>query len=439
MQSIWFAVLLSTICLEGLGRRYLPQIPSTVFYFMKDPILLYGFVRFQPPPDIRRIANYLYRGFGAVWAAGFIWTLIEIFNPEQQSFPLGLIGLRAYWFWWIAPAVIATVLQDAKQKRRALYAVLILAMVVALLAMVQFASPPDSSINLYSVVDGEEVYADVAQVASTGRARVSSTFSFLTGFQDFTLLVPTLLLSVGLDAQEPRLRRLAFIATFATAAVVPMSGSRASVILGAVVLIITAWTSGLFFTRIGRRILIGSVVAAILAIAAFPDAFLGVQSRFADTEETNTRYGDVAMVLPPVALAVNDYPPAGIGTGMQQNAHFSMHIVPKWEMEQEPARYLVELGPIGYLIVWTAKLGLIVALLRAYAILKRAGRRGAAAAAVSYAVLTMNGNLTFDHIWQALYFIGCGFILAEVVSVLREKAALIRQAPDAVVPVAVAG
>jgi len=62
---------------------------------------------------------------------------------------------------------------------------------------------------------------------------------------------------------------------------------------------------------------------------------------------------------------------------------------------------------------------LIVALLRAYAILKRAGRRGAAAAALSYALLTMNGNLTFDHIWQALYFMGCGFILSEVVAVQR--------------------
>ena len=74
-------------------------------------------------------------------------------------------------------------------------------------------------------------------------------------------------------------------------------------------------------------------------------------------------------------------------------------------------------------MVWTAKLGLIVALIRAYLILKRAGRRGAAAGAISYAVLTLNGNLTFDHIFQALYFIGCGFILAEVVAAVRMGAA----------------
>jgi len=39
------------------------------------------------------------------------------------------------------------------------------------------------------------------------------------------------------------------------------------------------------------------------------------------------------------------------------------------------------------------------------------------------------GNLAFDHIWQSLYFLGCGSILAEVVAVLRERAAAAAAAP----------
>jgi hypothetical protein len=104
---------------------------------------------------------------------------------------------------------------------------------------------------------------------------------------------------------------------------------------------------------------------------------------------------------------------------MQQNARGSLRIQPEYEYEAETGRYLIELGPVGFLLVWTAKLGLIVALVRAYAILKRAGKRGSAGAALSYAALTMFGYLTFDHIWQALYFMGCGYILAEVVAVMR--------------------
>ncbi len=49
MQTYWFVALISAVCLEGLGRRYLPFIPSAFFYFLKDVILLFGYVRFRPP------------------------------------------------------------------------------------------------------------------------------------------------------------------------------------------------------------------------------------------------------------------------------------------------------------------------------------------------------------------------------------------------------
>ena len=35
MQALWYTLLVSSICLEGLGRKYLPAVPSLVFYFLK--------------------------------------------------------------------------------------------------------------------------------------------------------------------------------------------------------------------------------------------------------------------------------------------------------------------------------------------------------------------------------------------------------------------
>lgn len=434
MQTIWFISLISATCLEGLGRRYLPALPPAAFYFLKDIVLLLGYLQFRPPANVRRAVRYLYRGFGIFWVASFVWTVIEVFNPEHQSLALGLLGMRAYWLWWLAPPVIAGVLQSKKQKERAIYALSVLAIGVSVLAAVQFASPPDSNINLYSVQNGEEVHAaDMATVASTGRARVSSTFTFLSGFVAFTLTVPALLLSLGLDSQRPGLRRVALLATLATAAAVPMSGSRGAVVLGAVILLLAMWSAGLFFTRVGRRVLVGSGIAVILSIVAFPDALLGVQDRFGDRDETVGRFEEIEQILPPVALFAYDYPILGIGTGMQQNGRVSFNVnVDKWEAEGELGRYLIELGPIGFLLFWTTKLGLLVALLRSYSILRDAGRRGSAGAALSYAGLTMFGNLTFDHNWQALYFIGCGFVLAEVAAVYRERATAAAAAPTAI-------
>jgi hypothetical protein len=421
MESWWFISLISAVCLEGLGRKYLPQVPGFAFYFLKDLILIFGYLRMPPSSVVRGTVKYLYRGFGVFWVGGLLWTVVELVNPGQTSGLLAVVGLRAYWVWWFAPPMIASVLLRQKHKERAIYALLILTVVVAVLGALQFAAPADSSINLYQVQNGEEIHAsDMAVVASTGRARVSSTFTFVSGFVAFTILVPTLLLSIGLDSENPRLRKAALMAAAAAAAVIPMSGSRSSIVMAVLVLLATMWTGGLFFTRMGRRVLLGAIAGVVVSAVVFPDAIFGVQSRFEQNEgETAGRMLETLDVLPPVILLDSEYPIIGIGTGMQQNVRFSIHVETDWNVEGEYERYLVELGPVGYLLIWCARLGLMVALLRSYGILKKAGRRGSAGAALSYAVVAMFGSMAFDHNWQALYFIGCGFILAEVVEVRR--------------------
>jgi hypothetical protein len=436
MAFRWFALLVSSICLEGLGRKYLSIIPSAFFYFLKDIVLVAGilWLRFNAP-KVQRTAKGLYRGF-APWLIGaMVWTALEVFNPENPSMLLGFMGLRAYWLWWLAPVAIASSLRNPQVKRRAIYFLAILSVGISVLGALQFSAPPDSTLNMYASYDQELYASPTATVAATGRARVSGTFSFLSGFASFTVLVPALLLSLGMEAKDRRVRTAALVATMVCASVLPMSGSRSSVVIGGAVLLITAWTAGLFFTKAGRRVLIGAIVAAVLAVVAFPQALEGVESRFEAREETMGRIESVATVLPPVALSSLDYPMGGLGTGMQQNFRVAVNVTDsKYVAEIAAARYLIELGPIGYLLVWVANLGLMVALVRASSILKRGGRRASAGAALSYAVLALVANTAFDHITQALFFLGCGFILSEVQEVV---AAMSAQATQEAPPVAV--
>jgi len=430
---------MASICLEGLGRRYLPQVPSIIFYLLKDAVLIVGFLNFKASASTKRITDHLFRGFSVFWIGGFIFTLVELPNTATQSPVLGLIGLRAYWLWWIAPVVIAGFLESPTNRKQAIQVLAYLTIGISVLAAFQFVSPPDAAINVYSVVDGETVSAaGSGTVAATGRARVASTFAFISGFSDFTILVPALLLSIGLGTTDKKIRTLSLVATGCSAAALPMSGSRSSVVFGIGVLAITCWSAGLFFTVIGRRIIIGGIVSLVLASVAFPDALGGVQARFGETEETTGRFWAALTILPPVAIMTYDYPLAGVGTGMMQNAAGSMHIYTPYAAEAEVHRYLVELGPAGFCLVWMTKLGIMVALLRAHSILKRAGRRAAAGAALSYAAVTFFGNITFDHIWQALFFVGSGFIIAETKLALESLAAAARTRAQASGPPPVA-
>jgi hypothetical protein len=424
-RSIWFAALLAAICLEGLGRRYLPAVPSAGFYFLKDVVLLIGLIRFRINPDVKRTFTSLYGGYLPFLKLGILWTVAEIINPDQKSLVLGVLGVRAYWFWWLAPLVIASVLLDPMVRRKVILLQSAVTMIVALLAMLQFGAPADDDLNTYSVVDGEKSLG--IEIASTGRARVSSTFSFISGFSDFAVLVPVLLLCLGLGEHDKKARFAALIAMLFAAAALPMSGSRGPFLLTLALCAMVAWRTGLVLTKVGRRIIVVAVAAGFISVFAFPDALQGVMDRF-EGEDTGDRMVEFLTVLPPVALLRNqDYAPLGDGTGMMQNyrgqlgVHEDIHTA-----EGEVGRYLVELGPVGYLLVWLAKLGLVMVLWRSAKILKKAGRRAASACALAYALLGLYGSLVFDHIYSALFFVGFGFILQEVVQAQTQLKALAR-------------
>jgi hypothetical protein len=321
---------------------------------------------------------------------------------------------------------VASVLLDPVVRRKVILLQAAVTMVVAVLAMLQFGAPVDDVLNTYSVVDGKEVQA--IEVTTTGRARVSSTFSFISGFSDFAVLVPVLLLSIGLGEKDRKARLAALIGTLCAAAALPMSGSRAPFIVSLALCTMVAWRAGLVFTAVGRRVIVLAVAAGFTSVFAFPEALQGVMDRF-EGSDTEGRVAEFLNILPPVALTNYDYPILGIGTGMMQNYRDQFGVYDEiYYAEGEVGRYLVELGVVGYLLVWIAKFGLVMTLWKSSKILKKAGRSAAAAGAVAYAFLTLYGILTFDHIFASLYFVGFGFILQEVVQARHLIAARAKEA-----------
>lgn len=413
-SSIWFALLVASVCFEGLGRKLLPDVPSAIFYYLKDVVLLAGLALFGVSSQSLLSTGRLLRGFIPLLLLATLWTIFEAFNPAHPSLVLALVGLRSYWLWWIAPLVIATALRGA-HRERAVLTLTAAALIVAAYAALQFASPADSPINAYALYRGEQIM-DVAKVATTGRARVSSTFSYLSGFSDFVTLVPPVLLGFGMYLKSRRRRWLSVATVGACIGAIPLSGSRGPLLLAMLGLSLLAMYAGILRGRASRRIAVGLAIAGALAFMSTPEAVQGIADRFGG-DDTRSRLWEAAEVLPPVALAIHEYPFLGEGTGTQQNARLAFGVSSNWVTESETSRLLVELGAGGYLLVWASKVALAVALIRAARKLKRSGAPGVAGTALALSVYAIAGNSAFDHVWQALFFIGAGLVLAAVTDV----------------------
>ncbi len=410
---VWFAAILAATCLEGLGRKFLPFVPSTVFYFLKDGVLVAGLLWLGINRDARRAFSRAMGPFAVVGVAAFAWTVIECVNPSVRMVSLGLVGLRAYWLWWLMPPLMLTYVRTERDLRGVAVLLGLLTLLVAVFAAYQYSRPTDDAANIYALYEGEETNA-VDTVASTGRVRVSSTFSYLTGFVNFILLVPPLLLALGVGMARGRARLLTLAAVAAATMTAPMSGSRSALVLPVAAVLSVLWGAGLLSTRAGRRMLGGVVVAAVLAATFSQEAIAGVMSRFegGNTGETNSRFLEALNILPPVALANYSYDPLGSGTGTASNAAITLGVSAPYYVEAEYQRVLVEQGVVGYLLIWMTRLGLAMALFRCSRRLNRLGQGALSGAALAYAGITMFGSFYADHVFNALFFLCAGVVLA---------------------------
>ena len=292
-ELVWLSLLFLAVCFEGLARRFLP-LPGAVLYFLKDVILVSGVAIVGLRPSVTKVARHLTGPLlPATLALTGAWSVASLLSPNHQSFILGLVGLRAYLLWWVAPLLVAGALQHTAMEERYQQIVAVLSLAIAALAVYQFFSPADSAINAYAW-NVEEGSTGGVTVLSTGNVRVISTFSYLSGFTGFVTLGLPPLLAVGLT---PPGSRLALLAAASLAVTAPMSGSRGAVLLGTAGALTVLVLSGLLRSRRGWLAL--GTMAAFVAIGLWltPEAAEGVSERFAG-EDTGERIGHMMYAVP---------------------------------------------------------------------------------------------------------------------------------------------
>jgi len=433
-QALQVALVL--VVVEGAIRKWLFPGAQDLVYFAKDAILLgvyAGFlrsrerVRYKPPPmPALRIAVVAGAGLG----------LLEVFNPNLPNLLVGMLGFKAYFFYipllYVMPAAFASDVELGRFLRR--YA--LLSVPVGLLALAQFFSPPSSILNTYARGEVEGTYATT--FGSSTFVRVTGTFSYISGYSSYLFATAILILAL-LSATQWRFRGhfKIYLALGMTFFGMLMTGSRGPVFTLAL-LFPLYWYLAVVRERQGGatfgRLLLGLALVAVFLSNAGEQAIGAFEGRARGSEDIASRF--TAPFFAPFEIfsdaGLFGY---GIGATHQTAAAVTKGTVPySWlnglVTEVESGRIMLELGPLGFLLVYWIRFYLVFFALRQVFKLRTVFHRGVAISAFLFFLAQLPGGMVFDVTADVYYWFFAGLLM----TVMRLDAPAGAVAPRAVRP-----
>jgi hypothetical protein len=394
-------VALVLLIFEGAIRKWFVPGAQDLFYFAKDVFLLGAYAGFFKSPAPRRYrapaAPVLY---GAI-VIGVFLGILQIFNPSLPNLLVGVLGFKAYFFYVPLIFIVPAMFQSDQELIVALRRYLLLAIPVGLLAVAQFFSPPSSPLNTYARS------TDVSSVATFGSStyvRVTATFSFISGYTSY-LLATAVFVLVWMANTRWRLRGnlLMFGVLGITLLGMLMSGSRGPVVLLAALFPFYWWLGVLREqgggSTFGRLLLGLSLVAAVLAWSG-EDAIGAFYGRALGVEDVPSR---LTMPFQAPFHVIGEAGPLGFGIGAtHQTAVAVTPGVPPYAwlrgllIEVESGRIMLELGALGFAIIYLIRIYLILFAFRQVLRLRTRFHRSLAVGSFLYLLSTLPGSIVFD-------------------------------------------
>lgn len=411
------ATMMVLLIFEGALRKWVLPEAQTAIYLAKDVVLLGAYIGFiaarnvaTPVPEASPVLALV--GVAAVYGA------LEIMNPALPSVTLGVVGWRAYFFYVPLVFLVPRLFSSSEQMLRILRRYALLGLPIAALGGMQFYSPADSVINTYVQHQG-----DATQTVLFGedfnRARVAGTFAFISGYTAYLTVLS--LFVVGLLAGV-RWQTRGNVALYVTlgAALVAMftTGSRAPVysllLVAPVYLLFSAKTGDL---SIGSAVKAAIGVAALLVSISFllPEPVEAFLLRAGQSEDAEGRFVST-MVEPFEILELVGVAGFGIGAAHQSASYLVGDGYSWWTDglvgEAETTRVMLELGPLGFLLVFLFRILLALSALRAALMLRLRAHRALALAIGLFLMLHVFGAVIFNPTANVYYWFAAGLLFS---------------------------
>lgn len=345
--------------LEGVLRKWIiPEVSGTLLYSIKYLLLIMIviFYLLQRNNGLIKISTPLDKAY-AIYGLIVILSAICI-TFGVNGYIVGGITIIQY----LSPIILICVLPiwiDSKQRlKQFIIGGAVIAFIVFILAVIQYASPPYACINKYAM----DMKNGIAMVG--GAARVCSVFSYITPLGDFciiTLVFTTLLLSLKWNSTTKWIITTLFILAWLGSF---MTGSRSVVILSSLIIIGTSIYEWIY--RRNPKLIFGFILIIscayiyydIYGIAALDNFISRTTSSSYDIDTRIIRTFDISRML--------DYAGAfGNGVGIANMSVQSFLVTPSLvDWEEEIGRIMIEFGFLGFLIVTTIRLYTLVFMFR---------------------------------------------------------------------------
>jgi hypothetical protein len=368
-QKLIWSVMFLVVC-EGAIRKWLLPNYQAQIYLVKDGLLGLAYLLFlmskpAPGPHVRAMA-----GLKIIIMMSFMYFALELLNPNSPSFAVSLVGFKNYLLYvplaFVVPYMFSSS-EDLKQKLRN-YATLMIPF--AALGLVQFGFGPDHWINGYVSYDSEALGAAVI-FGDVPKARTSGTFSYIGGYTTFLTVMFSL--AAGLATSERwrvsgNLLILSLLAV-STAAMFT-TGSRAPIytLILTSPLMLLIWRSRRLISM--KDVVRIGVICAIMWVAVSliaPDAIEAYSYRAQHSDDPIIRIFSPVIELWGV-FGLTPLIGTGIGsthgsaaTIMGTNSYWWLGGV---IVESETARVYQEAGIFGFLLVYAARIWLVIAAIR---------------------------------------------------------------------------
>ncbi len=420
----WRAAVVAALFLavfEGALRKWIFPELSQVVYLATDLLLFGAYLGFFGRRLVRDEPLFERHPANAALGALVLLVVLELFNPTLPNLWVGLFGVKAYLLYVPLLFMVPSLFPRPSSARRFVTAFLIVALVPLLLGPVQFWSPPDSVINRYAwdeeFLQGIEEGIPTATGYLGTLVRVTGTFSYISTYAVYLLLLVPLALAWGLWEHRTWFRRAAYgILTLALLNLL-MTGSRGPLLIlgGTIPLLLVLARRAPWGARPAPVIALGALLlfGGLIGIAVLdPETLLFLQ-RFETTQDLSWRIAGLAG-FPLAALQDAGSFGYGVGTTHQATIFLAADVVgvvspPPAEGELE--RIVLELGPLGLVLVLVVRLLVIVRLWTASRATLGTDAGPLVLTALVYCISLVPGGPVFNHTASLFYWFLAGTAL----------------------------